>query len=708
MNNIKIYEDDKPELKNDYLNYKKLAQNIKTTLKVIPKDSGFSCAIDGIWGIGKTTLINFLKEEIENDKNFKIKVIDFSPWNIFDDQNLINEFFGLLKRAIEEEDSGLKIKKIITQYYKIIIEGVKLLPTVNKLNVLIDSLVNHFQKIQTQTVYSLKNELYNYLKYEYEGQDLLIIIDDVDRMTDKEIMILMKLIKEIADFPHITYLLSLDKNNVAKSINHISKYPEKNKYGYNYLDKFVQLWWTLPIINSETLFVYLTEKLTNIISSEIFKFEKEYFEFICKQIIFYRDDVTFRKIKLLYNTYISNYETMGKYTNFCDLLAYTWIELFYPDLMSFIVENFQILLTDLRTEKQNTNSYVTSINKKTEEQEFIDSNIDELRNINPKNYDEYSNILYTLFPIYKFNCGASFSINKKDNDIMRLLICTRESFLNYFLQQEGEFQKILEDITEVVSSNKLERYNILFNKYQFDEIIDYLFLFYKYNYMRKDIELSNILNALFIKGNDIKKKEQELLIDNIDRYFSLSYNNEEYPFISLIQNLNTEVIKNENRFQVYYFYNFIHNQKIFSYEAQLQNNLLEGLSNILNMQQTTRKEFVYYMRICKIFSETKRYDLLIQLFNKDINYVISFIINTYNDIKQRDSNINTFRDYFIAKVYGRLFNLQNFWDLVDSNVKNDILNYSNEIKLFLQNYSFAMDEQQYKNIINCYCNDFNL
>lgn len=704
------YENDKPELKNDYLNYRSFAQNIKRALNSLPTDSGFSCALDGVWGIGKTTLINFLKDEINNDERFKYKVIDFSPWNIFDAQNLINEFFALLKSTIEEDNKNARIKKIITQYYQIIIEGVKLIPKVNNLNSFLDIFTEHFKSKNVQTAASLKSELSDYLKYEYEGKDLLVIIDDVDRMTGNEIMILMKLIKEIADFPHITYLLSLDKNNVAKSINHFSNYQEDNKFGYTYLDKFVQLWWTIPVIRNETMLSFLTDKVITLVTKEKFYKEKDYFNKICSNLILKRsNNNTLRKIKLLFNSFRINYESMGNYTNFCDLLAYTWIELFYPDLVTIILANPNLLLKDLRS----GNNFVVTSTGKTEEEENIEKNKNLLKNILPVNfYNEYSNILFSLFPLCKYNCSSKVSKPSQENDIMRLLICTKENFYSYFYQKESEF---ITSYNLIIDCERTGNINYICdilkrNKNNITDFTNYLLLYCKYKY--KEINIYYILSALFVFGNTLTDDERHFLIGNILDYIyppNCKKHTTLYQLVSLIEVIEKNNFLEIDNFLIHFMYSFINQGLLVFYSQDSQDKLLKELSNKICQPRKYNENLKYFIRICYIFNSNHDNNTLKKLFKIKIDFLISYIIVIYYEFNKTQPTLNlSFKTYYAGNSTGPVFDLNNFWNFYNQDLSNIIISNSNGIKSFLNKNKFNKNEESYKKIIETYCGEFNI
>lgn len=47
----------------------------------------------------------------------------------------------------------------------------------------------------------------------------IVFIDDIDRLNNKEIKLLMQLIKAVGDFPNIIYVLAFDRDIVANALN---------------------------------------------------------------------------------------------------------------------------------------------------------------------------------------------------------------------------------------------------------------------------------------------------------------------------------------------------------------------------------------------------------------------------------------------------------------------------------------------------------
>src|SRR5207248_2798648 len=70
---------------------------------------------------------------------------------------------------------------------------------------------------------------------------LLVVIDDIDRLTTEEILQVFQLVKANADFPSLIYLLLFDRSIVAKALDVVS-----GKKGNEFLEKIVQVGYHVP------------------------------------------------------------------------------------------------------------------------------------------------------------------------------------------------------------------------------------------------------------------------------------------------------------------------------------------------------------------------------------------------------------------------------------------------------------------------------
>ena len=129
-------QDDAPidSLNGDKLGREQFITNLASALTPISKTKSKVIALTGTWGVGKTSVINIARQKIENEnKNKKLYIIDFNPWQYTKKDDLIKpfleEFFLSCKKEQENSKNFKKeckqknkelnkLRKKIAKYYK--------------------------------------------------------------------------------------------------------------------------------------------------------------------------------------------------------------------------------------------------------------------------------------------------------------------------------------------------------------------------------------------------------------------------------------------------------------------------------------------------------------------------------------------------------------------------------------------------------------
>src|SRR5262249_46849912 len=86
------------------------------------------------------------------------------------------------------------------------------------------------------------------------------IIDDIDRLTAEEIRLMFRLIKTVADFPNIIYLLAFDKGVVLSALG------SEQASSEDYLAKIIQISFELPLPGQDALRTMLEQRLREIVA----------------------------------------------------------------------------------------------------------------------------------------------------------------------------------------------------------------------------------------------------------------------------------------------------------------------------------------------------------------------------------------------------------------------------------------------------------
>jgi predicted KAP-like P-loop ATPase len=91
---------------------------------------------------------------------------------------------------------------------------------------------------------------------------IIALIDELDRVEDEEIRTVAQLVRSVADFPGISYVLAYDSKRVIQALGAGANESQAEDRGRAYLEKIVQLQIPLPVIFSNELARLLTSELS--------------------------------------------------------------------------------------------------------------------------------------------------------------------------------------------------------------------------------------------------------------------------------------------------------------------------------------------------------------------------------------------------------------------------------------------------------------
>lgn len=94
----------------------------------------------------------------------------------------------------------------------------------------------------------------------------IVLIDELDRIEDAEIRAVAQLVRAVADFPNISYVLAYDASRVVQALG-TGDSRERSERGRAYLEKIVQFQIKLPAI--------LENELESLLNDELMKLEDE-------------------------------------------------------------------------------------------------------------------------------------------------------------------------------------------------------------------------------------------------------------------------------------------------------------------------------------------------------------------------------------------------------------------------------------------------
>lgn len=272
---------------------KKIAELISQTNNA---DAAFAVGISGKWGSGKTSFMNFIIKELKKDRNSNNRIIiEFSPWKNHGASTIIVDFFKTLGAALAPYI--FRIKPKLLKYASLLLDSDAVSGNVQKAVKAIKALTTADNSIET---------LYKEIKEDILRLDhqLVICIDDLDRLYANEIIETLKLIRNSANFGNTVFIVTYDKDYVLANIG------EEIKNHENYLEKIVSVEFYLPFYEKTILskhFYNLIEKSLDESVALNIKEELQDFDFFSHTYF-----ISLREVVCLANNFKVSYNLMQK------------------------------------------------------------------------------------------------------------------------------------------------------------------------------------------------------------------------------------------------------------------------------------------------------------------------------------------------------------------------------------------------------------
>lgn len=208
--------------------------------------NSFTILLSESFGIGKTSFLCQMKKAIRGGEyQNKIIYVEFRPWLCEKTETMITEFFSVLHQELNRH--FILPTGMFSSYLSLLVEKVP------------DSYYSFMFKslYKKKTLTTEHDRIMTFLKQ--IDRPIIISIDDVDRLHDDEVKLMLNLIRDTADFPNLFYIIAADKKNLCLSLERLGiEAPEV------YMKKFINFECLFPA-NDAVLKKIFQEKLDSVL-----------------------------------------------------------------------------------------------------------------------------------------------------------------------------------------------------------------------------------------------------------------------------------------------------------------------------------------------------------------------------------------------------------------------------------------------------------
>jgi hypothetical protein len=220
-------------------------------------------ALIGEWGSGKSSILSQLCKNFREDDG-PWTIVEFNPWSYPNPESLQAGFFAELRAQLPKEARGGDLRKKIGELSKAVSPYSKVISVVgvdpsDSFKALGEALVGDTSV--TASARAVAEELRK------AARPILVVLDDLDRLTPDELLAVLKLVRHVGRLPHVFYLLGYDEETLLDVLGQTSLVGTSPTRARDYLEKIIQVRLDMPAFRVSQRAVLLDRGLSEVLTA---------------------------------------------------------------------------------------------------------------------------------------------------------------------------------------------------------------------------------------------------------------------------------------------------------------------------------------------------------------------------------------------------------------------------------------------------------
>ena len=229
----------------DFFGYQKMVDSLLADLyDTDVENEAFSVGIAGKWGVGKSSFINLLRNNIPKKGGL---IVDLYPRSSMNLSAISLDFFNSLSNTLKGYHTGSW--HIVDKYVK----SLRCIEGKGWFNKTIDAIEVFAKTDEKERLQNVITEI---------GRKIFVIIDDLDRLTAPEILEVLKIIDRNGSFKNVIFIVAYDKEYVNAVLRKYLGYEGSEMF----TDKYFNYEYSLPAHNFYMEKQYVANYIQNKIS----------------------------------------------------------------------------------------------------------------------------------------------------------------------------------------------------------------------------------------------------------------------------------------------------------------------------------------------------------------------------------------------------------------------------------------------------------
>ncbi|MFF7849819.1 P-loop NTPase fold protein [Streptomyces sp. NPDC007910] len=250
----------------DLLGHGQYAQHVISLLdRVRAQTETGVLALIGPWGSGKSSVLGKVTRRLQESKNEEgWLVAELNPWLYSDLESLTLALFSEIREALPKSERWSEAREKIGGFG----QAISPLGKVTALfgldsEGLVQEVSNRISGDTSASAAKRKAEE----ALRKAGRPVLVVMDDLDRLTPEELLVVFKLVRLVGHLPNVYYLISFDERTLLDVMQRSELVGNSESRARDFLEKIIQVRLDLPAFRERDADILVDRSLSAVLAS---------------------------------------------------------------------------------------------------------------------------------------------------------------------------------------------------------------------------------------------------------------------------------------------------------------------------------------------------------------------------------------------------------------------------------------------------------
>jgi hypothetical protein len=250
----------------DLLGHGQYAQHVLSLLdRVRAQTETGVLALIGSWGSGKSSVLGKVTRRLRETENGEGWLIaELNPWLYSDLESLTQALFSEIREALPKDERWSEVRQRIGGFGRAISPLGKATAVFGlDSEGLIQEVSNRVSGDTSASAAKRKAEE----ALRKAGRPVLVVMDDLDRLTPEELLVVFKLVRLVGHLPGVYYLISFDERTLLDVLQRTELVGNSEPRAREFLEKIVQVRLDLPAFRERDADLLVDRSLAAVLAS---------------------------------------------------------------------------------------------------------------------------------------------------------------------------------------------------------------------------------------------------------------------------------------------------------------------------------------------------------------------------------------------------------------------------------------------------------